>query len=133
MPVFYDPMVSKLIAWAEDRPRALARMRRALSEYLIAGIKTNVPFFTWLFDQPEFIDGRFHTAYLDEVLSHRNGRPFVEPSSGVEDLAAIAAALQAALSPDRAAAPDRQASTDAVARRWKAQARTEALRGARGD
>ena len=51
-------MISKLVAWAEDRPRAIARMRRALGEYLVAGIKTTVPFFTWLLAQPEFVDGR---------------------------------------------------------------------------
>src|SRR5207302_9770617 len=46
VPIFYDPMISKLAAWAEDRPRAIARMRRALAEYLVAGIRTTVPFFT---------------------------------------------------------------------------------------
>ena len=87
VPIFYDPMISKLIAWDEDRPHALARMRRALGEYLIAGIKTTIPFFTWLFDQPDFVAGRFHTAYLDEVLKQRDGRPFVEPSPEIEDVA----------------------------------------------
>jgi acetyl/propionyl-CoA carboxylase alpha subunit len=124
VPIFYDPMISKLIAWAEDRPRAVVRMRRALGEYLVAGIKTTVPFFTWLFAQPEFIEGRFHTAYLDEVLKARNGRPFVEPSADVEDVAAIAAALHAALSPRAAAA----SSTAPAARPWKTQARVEGLR-----
>ena len=47
------------------------------SEYLVTGIKTTVPFFAWLFAQPEFLEGRFHTTYLDEVLAARNGRPFV--------------------------------------------------------
>ena len=68
VPIFYDPMISKLVAWAEDRPLAIARMRRALGEYLVTGIKTTVPFFTWLLAQPEFLAGRFHTTYLDEVL-----------------------------------------------------------------
>ena len=125
VPIFYDPMISKLIAWAEDRPRAVARMRRALGEYLVTGIKTTVPFFTWLLDQPEFVDGRFHTTYLDEVLASRNGRPFVEAASEVEDVAAMAVALQAAMS----AAPDVEAAAaDAAARRWKMQARAEGLR-----
>ena len=44
-------------------------MRRALAEYVVAGIKTTLPFFRWLLDQPEFVDGRFHTTYLDEVLT----------------------------------------------------------------
>src|SRR5882762_2408330 len=65
VPIFYDPLISKLVAWAEDRPRAIARMRRALGEYLVTGIKTTVPFFVWLLAQAEFVDGRFHTTYLD--------------------------------------------------------------------
>ena len=129
VPIFYDPMISKLIAWAEDRPRAVARMRRALGEYHVAGIKTTVPFFTWLLGQPEFVGGRFHTTYLDEVLRARNGRPFVEPSAEVEDIAAMAAALHAVLSPravDTSAAGTPAAA--AAARRWKTQARAEGLR-----
>jgi acetyl-CoA carboxylase biotin carboxylase subunit len=57
VPIFYDPMISKLIAWAEDRPSAVARMRRALQEYTVTGIKTTVPFFNWLLDRPEFLRG----------------------------------------------------------------------------
>jgi acetyl-CoA carboxylase biotin carboxylase subunit len=125
VPIFYDPMISKLIAWAEDRPRAVARMRRALGEYLVAGIKTTIPFFTWLLDQPEFLDGRFHTTFLDEVLASRGARSFVEPGADVEDVAAMAAALHALLSTAAAAAAPAE---DAAARRWKAQARVEGLR-----
>jgi acetyl-CoA carboxylase, biotin carboxylase subunit len=128
VPIFYDPMISKLVAWAEDRPRAIARMRRALREYLVAGIKTTIPFFTWLLDQPEFIEGRFHTTYLDEVLKSRNGQPFVEPSAEAEDIAALAAALQAVLS--SGAEHDSAAQSGVMGRRWKAQARAEGLRNA---
>src|SRR5262245_48968669 len=106
VPIFYDPMVSKPVAWGEGRPpaaarqrRALARMRRALAEYPVTGIKTTVPFFSWLLAEPDFAAGRFHTTYLDEVLRARNGRPFVEASPPVEELAAIAAALEAVMSP----------------------------------
>src|SRR6185436_15550334 len=113
VPIFYDPMISKLIAWAEDRPSAIARMRRALAEYVITGIKTTLPFFTWLLAQPEFAAGRFHTTYLDEELKARNGRPFVEPSADAEDIAAIAAVIHAVLSP----APARNG--DAILGRWK--------------
>jgi len=72
VPIFYDPMISKVAAWAEDRPLALARMRRALEEYLVTGIKTTLPFFRWLLAQPEFAEGRFHTAYLDGVHGDTN-------------------------------------------------------------
>jgi len=129
VPIFYDPMISKLIAWAEDRPQAIARMRRALGEYLVAGIKTTVPFFRWLLAQQDFIEGAFHTTYLDEVLKARNGRPFAEPEPEVEDVAAIAAALQNVLSPPAAcgAVPTRP-SGESTAERWKRQARAEGLR-----
>ncbi len=128
VPIFYDPMISKLVAWAEDRPLAIARMRRALAEYLVTGIKTTLPFFTCLLAQPAFLEGRFHTTYLDEVLQSRNGRPFVEPTADAEEIAAIAAALQAALSPG-SLAPETPPNTDAPALRpWRTQARLEGLR-----
>ncbi len=123
VPIYYDPMISKLVAWAEDRPRAIARMRRALREYVVAGIKTTIPFFTWLLDQPEFISGRVHTTYLDEVLRSRNGRSFIEPTADTEDIATVAAALQAALS-----GSERESAVAATARPWKMQARAEGLR-----
>src|SRR3954452_5613233 len=99
VPIFYDPMISKLVAWAEDRPLAVARMQRALGEYLVTGIKTTVPFFIWLLAQPEFRAGRFHTTYLDEVLKARNGRSFVDVAPELEEIAAMAAALETVLSP----------------------------------
>ena len=130
VPIFYDPMISKLVAWAEDRPLAIARMQRALGEYLVTGIKTTVPFFTWLLAQPDFLAGRFHTTYLDEVLKLRNGRPFVEPTTAIEELAAIAAALEAVLSPSALAADASDVRPDSPgARLWRAQARAEGLRG----
>ena len=130
VPIFYDPMISKLIAWAEDRPRAVARMRRALHEYEVGGIKTTLPFFTWLFTQPEFLDGRFHTTYLDDVLRTRNGEPFVAAAPEVEELAAIAAAIQIVLAPSGAASgsPTVGRGEADTAGFWKAQARREGLR-----
>ncbi len=129
VPIFYDPMISKLIAWAEDRPSAIARMRRALAEYLVVGIGTTVPFFTWLLSQPEVLDGRFHTAYLDDLLKTRSGRPFVEASPTAEDVAAIASVLRAVLAPPAAAEPSMSPdASNSSARRWKATARAEGLR-----
>jgi acetyl-CoA carboxylase biotin carboxylase subunit len=127
VPIFYDPMISKLVAWAEDRPRAIARMRRALGEYRVAGIKTTVPFFTWLLAQPEFAEGAFHTTYLDEVLRARAGRPFVEPTADDEAIAVIAAALHAALSPP-SGAQNGASAAHAAGGQWKATARAESLR-----
>jgi acetyl-CoA carboxylase, biotin carboxylase subunit len=121
VPIFYDPMISKLVAWAEDRPAAIARMRRALAEYLVVGIKTTLPFFTWLLEQPDFVAGRFHTTYLDELLKRRNGRPFVEPAAPLEDVAAVAAALQTALASTASEPAAERAGL------WKARAREEGL------
>ena len=126
VPIFYDPMISKLVAWAEDRPAAMARMRRALDEYVVTGIKTTVPFFRWLLVQPEFREGRFHTTYLDDVIAARAGRSFVEAEPGVEDLAALAVALQLAAPPGPAASAG--GAPAAAAARWKSRARAEALR-----
>ncbi len=124
VPIFYDPLVSKLITWGDDRPQALARMRRALREYEVHGIKTTIPFFTWALDDPDFIAGRFDTSFIDRKLTERAGVPFDAPSADDETLAAIAAALHLALRAPVAAAP---APASAAASRWRQQARAEAV------
>ncbi len=128
VPIFYDPMISKLVAWAEDRPAAIARMRRALGEYLVAGIKTTLPFFTWLLAQPDFLAARFDTTYLDELLKTRNGRPFVEATPAAEDVAAMAAALQTVMSAAAGAAPANAPGGAPLVGSWKSHARVEGLR-----
>jgi acetyl-CoA carboxylase biotin carboxylase subunit len=95
VPVFYDPLLSKLIAWGADRAQAIARMRRALGEYDVVGVRTSLPFFKWLLAQESFTRGAFHTSYLDEVLQQRQGQSFVEPDLSHEEVAAIAAVLSA--------------------------------------
>ena len=52
VPVYYDALISKLVAWGGNRRQAVSRMRRALAEYDVRGIRTTVPFFRWLLDQP---------------------------------------------------------------------------------
>jgi acetyl-CoA carboxylase biotin carboxylase subunit len=128
VPIFYDPLISKLVAWASDRTSTIARMRRALSEYLITGIKTTVPFFTWLLTQNEFLAGNFHTTYLDDVLRSRNGRPFVEPPEEVEAIAAIAAALYSTTGTAAVADQSNAGSASADRSAWRAQSRIAALR-----
>ena len=65
IPYFYDPMLAKLICWGADRTQAIGRMKRALHEYVIAGVKTNIPFHLQLLDDQRFIDGQVHTGFLD--------------------------------------------------------------------
>lgn len=66
VPLYYDPLLSKLIVWAQDRPQAIARMQRALDEYHIFGIKTTLPFARWLMEQPRFLEADFSTDFIAE-------------------------------------------------------------------
>ncbi len=69
IPSYYDSMIGKLIAYGENRKTALERMYRALSEYLIRGIKTTIPLHKAILSDPIFIAGKATTAYLEEFLS----------------------------------------------------------------
>jgi pyruvate carboxylase subunit A len=66
IPPFYDPMISKLIVWGRDRSEAITRMRRALYEYIIVGIKTNIPFHKAVMENPRFIKGELGTHFIDK-------------------------------------------------------------------
>jgi len=122
VPLFYDPMMSKLVVWGDRRSDAIARLRRALGEYVVAGVSTTLPFFCWLVDEPAFVAGDFHTTFLDDLLKARNGEPFTRDAPEVEELAAIAAALHAHLAEQASA--DRPSGPSP----WKARARSEQLR-----
>ena len=65
VPIYYDPMLAKVVAWGIDREEALVRMKRALSEYQINGVITNVPAFNWILNQKTFLDGTFDINFLD--------------------------------------------------------------------
>lgn len=71
VPMDYDPILAKLIVWAESRPQTLARLRRALAEFAVLGVKTTLPLFRWLADDPAFVAGDVHTGYLPEFLQQR--------------------------------------------------------------
>jgi acetyl/propionyl-CoA carboxylase alpha subunit len=126
--VFYDSMIAKLVAWAEDRPRAIARMARALSEYQVLGIRTTIPFFQWLMQQPEYHEGRYDTTYLDRLLAARGGRSFTEPDAEADELVTIAAAIDAWFRASAAVGTDGQGSGDGASL-WLRTARAEAIRG----
>ena len=124
VPVFYDSMISKVIAWAPDRETAVARLRRALGEYEIGGITTAIPALLWILAQDDFAAGRFDTAWLDRVLDERRGRSFSELPDADVDLAVMAAALLAyQAGPNRS---DGGASTGPTP--WRRAARLEGLR-----
>jgi acetyl-CoA carboxylase biotin carboxylase subunit len=69
---YYDSMIAKLITHGRDREEAIARMRRALDEFIIEGIKTTIPLHRRIFDDPEFVKGRVSTSFLDRLLADQS-------------------------------------------------------------
>jgi len=91
IPIYYDSLVAKLAAWGSDRAEAIARMRNALEELVIGGIKTTASLHKAILSDPDFISGRFHTTFLDEKLD-----ALLEMASGgEEELEVVAAAASA--------------------------------------
>ncbi len=74
VPLFYDPMLSKLSVWGETRDAARRRMTAALADYVILGCTTAIPFLLDLLGHPAFIAGETHTHFIDEHLRDWNGR-----------------------------------------------------------
>ena len=90
VPMEYDPLLAKLAVWAATREEATARMIRALREYDVGGIRTNIGFFRQILEDPEFRAAKLHTGFIEEFFQrHQAPKP-------PHDLAAIAA-LTAAL------------------------------------
>ncbi|HET7436648.1 MAG TPA: acetyl-CoA carboxylase biotin carboxylase subunit [Thermoanaerobaculia bacterium] len=89
VPVFYDPMLSKLIVHGHSREEAIARMRRALAEYRVEGIETTIPFFTFIMNHPDFQSANFDTGFIDRLLPELN---LADKSADAHADAAIAAA-----------------------------------------
>jgi len=123
VPIYYDPMISKLVAWGDDRAAALARMKRALAEYEVRGIRTTIPFFRWILEDEDFRAGRFDTTFVDRKLGARNGQPLAAPDDEHAVLAAVAVAVRQFTS---AAVPVATGAT--VPSRWQQAARESALR-----
>ncbi len=71
VPLDYDPLLAKLVAWGPTRERAVSRLDRALSEYAIGGIRTNIAFFREILADEAFRSGRFSTAFLEGFFERR--------------------------------------------------------------
>ena len=91
---YYDPLISKLCVWAPTRERAVARMRRALSEYIVTGIRTNLAFHEKLFTHPDFVAGNYDTSFIERHKELLLGYPLV-PEADREKVA-VAVAIAAA-------------------------------------
>ena len=117
--IYYDPMISKFAVYGKDREQAIERMRRALMEYQIGGIKTTLGFFREVMEDPEFVAGRLDTAFIAGFNSRRKE---TEADRTEQDLAIVAAALQGSLTTKPA-----QESTKAS--RWVSAGRNAQLNG----
>jgi acetyl-CoA carboxylase biotin carboxylase subunit len=122
VPIYYDPLISKLIAWGRDRAEAIERMRRALQEYVIAGIKTNIPFLQQVMMDPRFLAGAMDTTLVDALL--KEGR---RGEVRHRDVAVVAAAIHAYLQEKGRKLPPPTPGGGAVSP-WKLAARQEGVR-----
>lgn len=73
--VNYDPMVAKLVAWGRDRDEAIDRLRRALEEFVVKGIKTSVPFHLRVLAHEKFKEGHYDTGFIDQYMDGGKGGP----------------------------------------------------------
>ncbi len=109
---FYDSLISKVICWGETRGEALLRMRRALEEYKIVGVKTNIPFHQNLLDSHRFMAGQFDTRFLEERFQmEKEAAPHSE-------IAAILATLAAHRQTQHAAQIVRRGERDTSNWKW---------------
>ncbi len=133
VPLYYDPLLSKLIVWGRDRAQAIARMRRALDEYQIVGVRTTLPFARWLMDHPRYLAGDFSTDFIaqewnEQAASNRLDSPLSTPDALTpEQVAALAGALvmhtQIADAQQQSTEPEPEAGN-----RWRLAGRLEGLR-----
>jgi acetyl-CoA carboxylase biotin carboxylase subunit len=128
VPIDYDPMLAKLIGYGSDREQAISRLTRALQEYFVGGIKTNLSLFRRILMDPAFHAGQVDTGYLDRLLK----TPAPESADEHAGVAAIAAGIFAVLD---GATPGSGSSANGrgpngkteASSGWKRAARSEAL------
>jgi acetyl-CoA carboxylase biotin carboxylase subunit len=123
VPIDYDPLLAKVIGYGTDREQAVMRLRRALHEYFVAGIKTNISLFQRILQDADFQAGKLDTGYMDRLLAKK---PVTTESAPEPGMAAIAAGLFAALD----SKADRGNGSVVVSTRskWKEAGRSEGLR-----
>ena len=127
VPIYYDPLLAKLIVWGRDREQAMERLARALSEIRIEGIRTTVPLFKALLEDEDFRQGRLDIGMLDRKMAAGD----LAPDSKIEfgQLAVIAAALEHLKGQARSSSsPIREGGKRGL---WRHAAREENLRGSR--
>jgi acetyl-CoA carboxylase biotin carboxylase subunit len=89
IPIYYDPMISKLIIWGRTREEVIERMRRALFEYKISGVKTSIKYLVKIMETPDFRNGTYNTHFIEKNEEFLNNK--VKCDKECEDIALIAA------------------------------------------
>jgi acetyl-CoA carboxylase, biotin carboxylase subunit len=130
VPMDYDPLLAKLIGYGTDRDQSISRLTRALNEYFVGGIKTNISLFRRILSDADFRAGKMDTGFLDRLLEEKRSETPSDPEAA--EAAAIAAGIFAALGNAAAgagepAAAKASASERSVVSNWKIAARKEAL------
>jgi len=123
VPNEYDPLLSKLIAWGNSREETIARLRRALDEYTVTGIKTNTGLFRRILSEPDFLRGEIHTKWLDQLLARK--KHSAENATSAANAAALAAALYQARQAEKSSSTN--SSAPVAPSRWKQEARRDQL------
>jgi acetyl-CoA carboxylase biotin carboxylase subunit len=119
IPIYYDPIISKLVAWGKDREEAIARMKRALSEYVVTGVKTTIPFHIRVMNNRHFLEGNFDTDFIEKVFfQEERERELPHP-----DVAVIAAAIHLFLDERKRAIEQRPVEAGQEVSMWKYSAR----------
>jgi acetyl-CoA carboxylase biotin carboxylase subunit len=118
VPLEYDPMLAKLAVWAPSRELAVERMRRALREFVVSGIRTNIAWFDEVLSHPDFRAGALSTAFLDRF--ERVKQP--EDSIEIEAVAALIATLRAPMAAPGSSAKGSRSSA------WRDAGRAEMMR-----
>jgi len=131
VPIDYDPLLAKLIGYGTDRDQAIARLTRALSEYFVGGIKTNISLFRRILRDADFRAAKLDTGFLDRMLKRSENQP---SDSQAAEVAAIAAGVFAALGAtepsgsDGASGSGKRITDETATSNWKSAGRREALR-----
>lgn len=121
VPIYYDPLIAKLLVWAPTRREAIERMKRALDEYFIRGIKTSIPFHKMVMSNQNFIAGDYDTTFIDRILGK------IEYKKENYEIAAVAAIINQILQEKKVVAK----SAGEIGLRmnpWKLSARQSMLR-----
>jgi len=116
---YYDSLLAKLIAWGETRGEALLRMRRALAEYKVMGLKTNLPFHQKLIDSTRFLAGRYDTHFVEEHMVMRDEAPRPELAEAAAIVATLVEHQQRQQALQVVARPKRDTSNWKWVSRWE--------------